>query len=550
MSSQSFKDLENDFKFLILEIKKQLGLLEKVLEKPSRSQIKKIQERDDYIDNFRNTIDHKVFKYLHENPKADKSQVDLARSLSSAAGNLERIGDFCINIVQQLNYLQDHSVFLKYETSHFFNEIYDSLKIIGRGLFKRNINHALRVCKAEYLIDKFYDLEFQKMMDSMRRGEDIEDTLTTIFIFRYFERMGDALQNVGEAIIGAAIGEKLKVDHYKVLEEAIGSLPQLNSSKAFEYDAITNTWSGCRIGKIQQQDSEGQTQDYILKHGKLQKILDEKKNIEMWDDLVPGLPPKILQYSIHKESGSMLLECIKGHNFKEILLEEKLVKYQGEAFKGIKDVLTDVWLRTLSHKEIKPDFISQLNKRLEDVLSVHQDFTLDGNQIGNIKTESFNSLLKKLSKIEKKLKVPFTVLLHGDMNLDNFFFNPDTKHIHFIDLNRSRQGDFAQDVSVFLISNFRIFTTSTKVTNRLNQTALEFYNFAREFAVEHGDHTFDARLALGLIRSYVTSTRFQLNKEFASEMFLRANYLSRRLLEAAEEAPLEDFKLPKDLLEK
>jgi hypothetical protein len=57
----------------------------------------------------------------------------------------------------------------------------------------------------------------------------------------------------------------------------------------------------------------------------------------------------------------------------------------------------------------------------------------------------------------------------------------------------------------------------------------EFLAFAREFAAEAGDETFEVRLALGLVRSLVTSSRFEFNRGFAHEMYLRGVYLMRKL---------------------
>ncbi len=45
------------------------------------------------------------------------------------------------------------------------------------------------------------------------------------------------------------------------------------------------------------------------------------------------------------------------------------------------------------------------------------------------------------------------------------------------------------------------------------------------------DHSFELRLALGLARSFATSTRFILDKSLARAMFARAHYLIERVLE-------------------
>ena len=69
---------------------------------------------------------------------------------------------------------------------------------------------------------------------------------------------------------------------------------------------------------------------------------------------------------------------------------------------------------------------------------------------------------------------------------------------------------------------------------------------AAAFAARHGDTTFDIRLALGLGRSLITSTRFELSERFARLMFNRGVFLLQRV--AAHTGDPADFKLPIDAL--
>jgi len=71
----------------------------------------------------------------------------------------------------------------------------------------------------------------------------------------------------------------------------------------------------------------------------------------------------------------------------------------------------------------------------------------------------------------------------------------------------------------------------------------DFYRITRVFARKTGDGTFELRLALGLARSFVTSTRFILDKSLARAMFLRARYLIEQVL-ATEMKKAEAFRAP------
>ena len=71
----------------------------------------------------------------------------------------------------------------------------------------------------------------------------------------------------------------------------------------------------------------------------------------------------------------------------------------------------------------------------------------------------------------------------------------------------------------------------------------DFYTFSASYAKQSQDKTFELRLALGLARSFATSTRFILDKTLARTMFLRARYLLERVLEADPKRP-QSFRVP------
>jgi hypothetical protein len=116
--------------------------------------------------------------------------------------------------------------------------------------------------------------------------------------------------------------------------------------------------------------------------------------------------------------------------------------------------------------------------------------------------------------------------------VDNIIYDPLEKKINFIDLHRSRYMDYVQDVSVFMVSNYRLQVFDTPLRRRIMIVTQDFYRFAAAFASKSGDTTFELRLALGLARSFATSTRFILDKSLARAMFLRARYLLEQVLVA------------------
>ena len=212
----------------------------------------------------------------------------------------------------------------------------------------------------------------------------------------------------------------------------------------------------------------------------------------------------------------------------------------------VKNTLERVWTKTLKKQQTKAMYMEQLALRIGDVYRVHPDFLNSESRIGGLEVPSFGEMLKAATQMEKKLEAPFSTFIHGDFNIDNIIYNAAGQRINFIDLHRSSNSDYVQDVSVFIVSNFRMPFFEPSVRKKLNWVINDFYDFASEFARKNNDTTFDARLAFGLIRSFLTSTRFEFNREFAKIMYLRSVYLTEKII-AHGAGPWDEFFVQKDI---
>jgi len=180
---------------------------------------------------------------------------------------------------------------------------------------------------------------------------------------------------------------------------------------------------------------------------------------------------------------------------------------------------------------------------------VHPDFFRQGRKLGQESIPSTEELISACRALEPELAAPMTVLMHGDFNANNIVYDPAAPRVHYVDLHRSRRGDFVQDVSVFLVSFFRMPIFDSGLRRRINLMIGSFYDYAAAFAEDIGDGTWQARLSLGLARSLLTSTRFELNYDFAREMFLRGHYLMEGLLAHHQAgASWEAYRLPRPVL--
>jgi len=541
----AYKDIEENFKFVVLEVKKQVEDTLKVIESHNARLVDRIRERDDYIDNLKSLIENKSFSRIFKASSGDKQEIDFLRALLVITHNLEKIGDYSVNIGDQFQYLDNHYFIKEYDYRSFYNELFGAMNIIVKAFYKQDIKLALRICHSEINIDTIYRRNFGIIMSKMKMPGNTQNLITTLFIFQYLERMGDALLNIGEAIIFSIMGEKIKIREYRALEDTLTHTGLAESSiNNLDYNGIWGTRSGCRIGSLNGRGGDKDKVNVFFKHGKLKKLEEEKQSIERWEKMFPGLAPKIFAFQKDKNSAALLLKYIKGITLQEVILTADKALLS-KAYHAFQKTVESVWRKTKTAQKSNANFSEQILSRLDDVYRLHPQLKNQGNRIGDIQISSIEELLRKFASKEKKLDAPFSVFIHGDLNTNNIIYNPDDKKIHYIDLHRSRNTDFAQDVSVFMVSNFRLPVFDPGARERLDGVIRNFFNFSASFASDNGDATFQARLALGLVRSFITSTRYEYRANFAKIMFLRGVYILDKLI-ASSGGPWEDFVIPEE----
>ncbi|MBD3403159.1 phosphotransferase [candidate division GN15 bacterium] len=542
------KEVDENLRFLILEVRSQIEGSQRMLEEPGSISVESFSARDDYIDNLKGVIESKSFSQIFHVTDFDKQTVDLMKAVLVITSNLERIADHAVNIVGQTQHYKDPSFIKRYDFEPFYEELFGAIDLIYEATFSQNIKTALRICRSEFAIDDLYRGVFETILEELRSGEHTEDRLTSIFIFRYLERMGDSLLNIGEAVISAAVGEKLKIHQYEALEETLQGLQITAPLSDFSLKSIWETRSGCRIARIENKNGGELSRAAIFKEGRLKKLTEEKENIERWQQLVPGLPPQVFGFQRQGENGLLLLEYCSGRTLKELVMESSEGVEVEEALGHLTRTLRSIWSTTRKPIRTNAHHFSQLLARIDEVHKVHPDYHhYPGDQIGSVAAHSFDQLVERAIPIEAALDAPFTVFIHGDLNVDNVIYDQIEKKIHFIDLHRSSETDYVQDVAVFIVSNFRLPVQNNQTRMRLNWIGTSFYEFAKSFAEENDDRTFDARLTLGLIRSFTTSTRFELEEEFAKSMYLRAIFLLEKMI-GHDGRPWEEFTVPRQAL--
>ncbi len=550
--------IAENFRFMVLEVVKQVENTQKVLETMDAKTIEAVESRDDYIDNLKSVIENKCFSAIHRLGSQNRRDVDLLRASNTVASNLERIGDFAVNIVGQTKYLKSKDFITRFDLGKFFVAILDALNLTYEAMLQQDMSKAFKICRSEFTLDFLYKIQFDRILNELRSGRETENLITSHLILRYLERMGDSLLNIGEAIIFAAVGEKFKIRQYEALRETLAKSGMELPISDVEFQSIWGTRSGCRIGRVSAhaaQSSENAEDSHcdkdpasgvLFKEGNRKKLMQEMENINRWESIMPGLPPKVLAHQEDGSQASMLIEYLPGCTVQDVVLTADYDIMDNALFLT-EQTLTTAWDHTMAVAPTAAGYISQLESRLGDVRRLYPQFTWDAKSIGAVDVHSFEDVLAAAREVEAELEAPYSVFIHGDFNSNNILYDHESQRIHFIDLHRSKQYDPLQDISVFLVSNFRLPIFEVYTRGRLNAVALRMYRFAKEYGEAQGDTRFDARLALGLARSFITSTRFELNPSFAKNMFLRGAYLLEKILDHRGSA-WEDFVLPEDVI--
>ncbi|HBE91558.1 MAG TPA: hypothetical protein DDW55_03190, partial [Gammaproteobacteria bacterium] len=519
------RSIHDNMRFLITEVSTQVSNLQTYFETPTVIIAKRILDRSGYTYNLKTSIHSSCLGKVAQNKNA-LSEASLLRSLETIATDLDRIAELCRDCIQQVGYLND--------TSHLPSKLYVSLlgrigkgiRMIDIAINKSDTQLALKMGRIESKLDCAYKKLLKRHIRDLKqkRKKHTEDLVAALFVAHSIEQMGDVLFSISEAIISANLGQPFSTNRYHSLQASVEMLSGVDNSPDLALETVAQTRSGSGISGLSTTDDEGNEYLAIFKDGQKRKVREERQGVESWHEIYPGLAPKILSYHKHGQSAALLIEHLAGLTFEQILLHEppKLLK---QTMRQLQKTLKSVWNGTRTKKSVSANYMGQLKKRLDDVYALHPEYRQSNSQICGASVSSFDALLHRACKYEAGLKAPFSVYIHGDFNVDNIIYDPVERKINFIDLHRSNYMDYVQDISVFMVSNYRLRVVDPELRRRIRDLSCSFYDFSSAYAAKAGDRTFDLRLALGLARSFATSTRFVVDKSLARAMWLRSRYL-------------------------
>jgi phosphate uptake regulator/aminoglycoside phosphotransferase len=522
------KSIRDNLRFLITEVGSQISTLQTYFGTPSATIARHVLDRSGYTYNLKMHIHSSCLSRIAR-LKDVETETSVLRALEDIATDLDRIAELCRDCIQQMGYLRNRHSLEPDIYTPMLDRVGKGVALIDQALSESDTQLALKIGRIERRLDRDYKQLLKKYRRRKKPKRPAQDWITALFVAHYIEQMGDALLDISEGIISANIGQPVNTDRYHSLKASVEQLGTHNDLSDLVIEKVAATRSGSGISGISTVDGEEDGYLAIFKDGKKRKLKEERHIVESWHEIFPGLAPKILSYHKRGQSAALLIEHLAGQTFEQILLQEspKLLK---ETLRQLTATLESVWRETHTNKPVSARYMQQLTKRMDDVYAIHPEFRQSDSRICGHSIPSFDALIRQAQDYEGGIQAPFSVYIHGDFNVDNIIYDPLERKINFIDLHRSRYLDYVQDVSVFMVSNYRLQVLDPPLRKRILALTRDFYRFAAGYARQVGDPGFELRLGLGLARSFATSTRFILDKSLAGAMYLRARYLLEQVL--------------------
>lgn len=525
-------ELFDPLQFLLIELHKQLQSFISYLETEDGEFAEKSLNRVDYIDNFHVSLQNRAAQYLIEHCGADEQQdaLLLAQGYQQLANRLKAFSRQLEKVTHQTLALGRLKLIQKPNLFKAFDTLGNGLELIESAMNTETAQRAIDICRLQVHISKLCDQQLQNYQARIKQGQQITALLNATFIIKDIHRLGDDLLQIGEAILSANLGQTIQLERYEKLEETLSALNLDPNAPDFSMISMAETKSGCTISGVSSGEEADQNELLaIFKEGQQQKLLEEKKGIESWHKKFPGIAPKVYSYHKQGEKAALLYEYLTGDTFDTLLLNLDRKNLQAGLNK-LFSLLQEIWQETRIEERHSACFMRQLKKRLKDIYRVHPDFDLQGFQVGPVRQDSLETLIDKATELETVLTPPKSVYIHGDFNVDNILYDPLEDQISFIDLHRSEYSDYIQDLSVFMVSNYRLNSFDPDVRKLIALTMQAVYEFGERYAEQIGDESYHLRMALGLSRSFLSSTRFILDSEHAKAMHYRGRYLLEQVI--------------------
>jgi len=337
-------------------------------------------------------------------------------------------------------------------------------------------------------------------------------------------RMVHLLSDIADTLLAANFGPAVRLQNYKQLKTAAHAFADNNGSFGVERLALTR--SGSTIAALKAENHASSEVMAVYKEAQTEKVLEEISGVDEWNRVYPRVAPSVISHHIEhgQELGSMVIEHLPGKTLESLLLNS-----QWDTARSLVDrlgkTLRKIWKSSWTRERARPGYMQQLARRMPETRKAHPDLFAPRQSLCGYIHPDFPALMRQAEEVETQVNAGFCVLIHGDFNVDNLIYDELKDRIYFIDLHRACYSDYVQDISVLMVSIYRLPLMDSTARAQMTYLISQIYRFSRRFARASKDDNFDLRLAIALARSFATSTRFIYDSGFARRLALRARYL-------------------------
>jgi len=502
--------IQGEILLLSRTVRAQIERASKAFIERDRALAEDVIERDDYVDNvFRRIEQETVTGICINRHEEERRRLVILRTV---AQHLEAIADNAENLAKQAIYLANQSaqplvVALEAARDLVVTGLVDAVE----GFLAEDLASVEWANRCETGVDHLYDEAFGAVLDRIGKGNRAAESLITQLLgMKAIERMGDQVLDIAESTIYLVTGDNIRIRQYLRMSEVVGA------PKAEAQDGLATIWNGRSGILVSHVLTQGR--DLIFKEGKARKIVEEIESAKRWEEIAPGAVPRIHREEVVHDRATLVTEYIRGPLYRDLLLGSRTAG-DGARTAEILSLIRTIWESTLRDGRAPIDYIAQIRKRLPLLFTAHPalEAWAERPEAG---LPPLQVLLDRLARSEPDLAAPFSVWIHGDLNNDNIIFDIEAKRFRFIDIHRSRYGDYLQDLGILLLSNRRSPELQREAADAVRQANDEILAFGREFAEARGDAQFEARLELSLGRASITSARFLEDFSFARKIFL------------------------------
>jgi phosphate transport system regulatory protein PhoU len=478
--------------------------------------------RDDVVDNLRSGLEERCFELLSLNRGVLEQR--RARSALRVIYNLERIGDAASHIAKHcLMQEQEGDSTIPLPIGDLTQIALSAVDEGVRSFAEADLALARTACERESELDRLYIRRLEEIA-GLIDASSIKGAaaLHLLAVLKYLEKVCDFALNIGETTVFSLTGTRLSYPQFQELQALLPSEGDTTPTFRHFWDGI----SGATVLEV----ANGNGARTIFKEGTSSKIEEEFVKTIEWEDVAPGHTARVIGITHSRGRNGILREFAEGSLLLDLLLTSASADRRVAAMRPVCDVLVDIWTTTITPRPPAIDYTGQIRSKLRELLRRHPDLERKAKD----ELAEFGGLYDMLTQMAKReawLAPPFSIWTHGDLNANNIVVDQDTDSVVFIDVHRSRYGDYLQDVAVLATSPVRAFPkgAAARGVKRANDVLLQA---AETFAKANNDQHYKLRLRIARARALITSARLQNDEDRAEELFMEGLKLLKKVARA------------------